>query len=402
MRQTFCINFLCRDGKKNRQGLAPIELSLVINGQRTYITLQRKERPEDFKKSMLQKKDNKIKSYCETVRIKVNDIAEEMMVKGISLTAAHLKEYMMNGGTIKSYTIDDLFNEYLGLLDSRVANGDLGSIARGRYLKTSELFKEANNLSGEEPVATITKEHIIRMHQFLLSKYVKDTVFGYITRIKTFFRYAWETGKINSYPFSSFRIQREREGKLEFLTEDELNSIVAYHPTIERMMKVRDLFLFQCYTGLSYIDMFELKPEDVQKNDLGQLYIKKKREKTDIEFTTVLMGEAPAIWEKYKGHLPVLSNQKYNQYLKSLGDALQIQTNMTTKLARATYATYLLNKGLDIETVAKILGHANTKITRKYYAKLHDDTVFNNIIEMDKEKTLETPLYQNSRNPFDK
>lgn len=400
MRQTFCINFLCREGKKNRQGLSPIELSLVINGQRTYITLQRKERPEDFKKSMLQKKDNKIKSYCESVRIKVNDLAEEMMKKNISVSAANLKEYFMNGGVLKSYTVSNLFDDYMKVLDDRLAVNDITKLTYKRYRWAEEKFLEANGLSGEEAASTITKEHIIKLKNSLALTYNKNTAFSYLTKVKLFFRYAWECGKIPSFPFSTFTPEKDKEGKLEYLTEDEVKRIEDKDIQIERIQRVRDLFLFQCYTGLSYIDLTTLNPEDIQTDETGQMYINKRREKTNIEYFTVLMGNAPEIARKYDMDIKsiLISNQKYNQYLKSLGDICGIQKNITTKLARTTAGVYLLNHDVPIETVSRILGHSNTTTTRAFYAKIMPDKVLADVSMIN----AVPDAYMQCRNPFDK
>lgn len=387
MRQTFCITFLCRESKANRQGLSPIEISIVINGKRTYIATQRKERPDDFKKSMSQKKDNKIKSFCENMRIKINDIAEEMMMKNIALTAPHLKDYMANGAVEKEYTLNDLFNDYMAVLDDRLKINDITPLTYRRYKWASEKFMEANSLAGDEKASSITLDNIIRLKNSLLIDYHKNTAFSYLTKIKLFFRYAWECGKIPSFPFSTFTPEKDKEGKMEYLTADEVAKIANKIISIDRMDRVRDLFLFQCYTGLSYADLTELKPEDIKKSSKGMLYINKRREKTNIEYFTVLLGNAPAILNKYDGDIQkiMISNQKYNLYLKSLGDICNIGKNLTTKMARTTAAVYLLNNNVPIETVSRILGHSNTTTTRAFYAKIMPDKVLKDIQEMNKE-----------------
>ena len=108
---TFDISFYCRDSKVNRQGLSPIEMSIVINGERCLITLPRKEKPSDFKRDRYSRKDNDIKQYLQAVRNKVGTIQTEMMEKDIPLTAPLLRDYFRTGG-IQTYTIENLFDEY--------------------------------------------------------------------------------------------------------------------------------------------------------------------------------------------------------------------------------------------------------------------------------------------------
>ena len=100
-----------------------------------------------------------------------------------------------------------------------------------------------------------------------------------------------------------------------------------------------------------------------------------RRGKTGVEFTFMLLGPALEVLRKYKGRLPMLSNVKYNAYLKVVAQSAGVDKPITTHWARHTGATLLLNAGVDMETVAKVLGHSSTKITRSVYAKLLDDTV---------------------------
>ena len=138
---------------------------------------------------------------------------------------------------------------------------------------------------------------------------------------------------------------------------------------------VRDLFLFQCYTALSYCDMALLEPKDFHSNEEGTLYLRKNRKKTGVEFFIVLLPEAVAIARKYHFKLPLISNQRYNNYLKEIGALCNIDKPMHSHIGRHTAATYLLNRSVPMEMVAKVLGHTTTKQTR-HYAKLLDRSVF--------------------------
>jgi site-specific recombinase XerD len=105
--------------------------------------------------------------------------------------------------------------------------------------------------------------------------------------------------------------------------------------------------------------------------------------KTGVPFLSVLLDEAAEIVKRYDYELPILSNQKYNSYLKEIGDLCEISKPMHTHIGRHTAATYLLNKGIPIETVAKMLGHSNIKQTQ-HYAKLVDKTIFKEIAKIER------------------
>ena len=148
---------------------------------------------------------------------------------------------------------------------------------------------------------------------------------------------------------------------------------------IDRLNQVRDLFVFAANTALSYCDLTSIRRDDIQyEGDV--MYLKKKRGKTGVTYILPLNDTAIELLKKYNYELPVISNQRYNSYLKEIADICGIKKTLTTHLARHTAATLMLNAGLSIEVVSKILGHSNTKMTQ-HYAKLLDKTVINTKIE---------------------
>lgn len=143
----------------------------------------------------------------------------------------------------------------------------------------------------------------------------------------------------------------------------------------ESLDRVRDLFVFQTFTCLSYVDMAAF--DYSQCKDIGddrKMYTG-VRGKTHQGFSFLLLKPAMDVLRKYDYKLPLLSNVKYNEYLKVCAQMAGIDKPLTSHWARHTGATILLNEGLDMETVAKILGHSSPRITRSIYAKLLDDTV---------------------------
>lgn len=375
MRTTFNINFVCRQSKVTKLGKAPVEMSIIINGKRVYLTLPRKESPKEFQKLITSKRQNDLKEYLELMYQKVLTAQTILMQQGAVVNPTSIKEYIQNGCST-SYTIEDLFVEYLKILRKRVGINLTAAVYR-KYEIVRNLFYD--HISKDKQVKEITKSVISDFYAELNKKYESTTSAAMMVKLKTIIIFAVDNGKLGCNPFNGIKITK-RTKEVEYLTEREIDAIKSKSFN-ERLSKVRDLFLFQCYTGLAYIDMANLTKEDFQVNERGQYYIKKSRVKTGIGFLTVLLDEAAEIAKRYDFELPVLSNQKYNSYLKEIKDVCDIKKELHTHIGRHTAATYLLNKGVSLETVAKMLGHSNIKQTQ-HYAKLVDKTVFDAINQL--------------------
>lgn len=169
-------------------------------------------------------------------------------------------------------------------------------------------------------------------------------------------------------PYVYFTMPRKEKLDPVYLTDDEVLRLKNLSPDYGYLERVRDLFLFQCYTGLAYIDLMKFTKESVFIVD-GYKTIKSSRVKTDENYITLLLPEAERIADKYNYQLPKITNQKYNEYLKDIASMAGINKTLVTHSARHTFATYLLNKDIPIETVARALGHASIKQTQ-HYARL--------------------------------
>jgi len=148
---------------------------------------------------------------------------------------------------------------------------------------------------------------------------------------------------------------------------------------------VRDIFIFSCFTGLAYIDVYNLTEKNIRTSFDGRLWIMTKRQKTNVQSNILLLDVPKMVLNKYKGAspndklLPILSNQKMNAYLKEVGDLCEVDKELTFHLARHTFATTVtLAKGVPIETVSKMLGHTNIKTTQ-IYARITDSKISNDM-----------------------
>lgn len=394
-RSTYDIQFYCSPSKKSKKtGLAPIYISIIVNGKRELFPLPQKDKPEDFL-SHMSARSHPIKDYCNAIFVKLENYKLEMMQSGKELTAKNLREFFERGGVAKVYTLDDLFTEYLKILHDRIGV-DLKREVYVKYQRSIAYFKKANNLKGDEPITDITRQHILTFQTQSLKDFQKSTSAGYQSKIRTIFKYGFESGKTKTYLYNNVHIDKDYGSKISFLTEEELDKIKKKVFGTERMKSVRDCFLFQCYSGLSYIDMKNLTKEDFKRTEDGRYYIKKTRQKTGKDFTVVLLKDAADIAIRNRFELKVKSNQKYNEYLKELADLCEIvdeqgrTKNLTSHMARHTFIVYLLNKHIPHGTIGKMCGWAEGDEARmlKVYGKMLDTTIFEDtkVLETEQEK----------------
>lgn len=377
MRTTSSLQYYCRKSKAGKNGLAPIEASIIINGKRVFVNLPRKEYPDEFKRAITQKRDNPIKEYLYEVRNKFNDIQLEMMRNGIPLTSATLKEYFKSGG-VKPYTLEDLWDEFLSIQAKRVGSS-ISEMAHRKYVSARNTLYEY--IAKETETTQITPSMMQNVLASLQGKFKESTVSGIMTKIKTVIKFGMDNGKITINPFQGLKYGKGAPS-IDYLTEEEIGRLVAKETGIDRLDKVKDLAVFQIASGLSYSDTQALKPEDIHYEEDGTCYIYKERRKTGVPYTSVVFPEGVAILNKYGNQLPSISNQKGNAYLKELQTLCKIDKQLHFHLFRKTYGTRLLNRGVRLETVSKCLGHSSTQITQTAYAKLLKRTIIDEVKEI--------------------
>lgn len=363
-------SFYCRTSKCNRLGYAPIELSIILEGKRCFINLPRKEKPTVFRKQMYSKQTNEIKEYINVQISLINSAITDILSLGLPLTVDSLRDYLKNGG-VKLYTISNLFEDFITLLDKRSTYENLL-----KYLVVRDEFYAFIG-NKDKVLTTVTNADIQGFYSHLCSVNKASTAAGKIAKLRSIFRFAIDNNHIQVNLFSNLRVIKPKP-TIEYLTENEVDTLLQKDFGIDRLNNVKDLFLFQCGSGLAYSDMAHLTPSDIQVKD-NVTYIKKCRQKTDIEYTAVLLPFAIDILRKYNYHLPILSNQKMNAYLGEIGVLCGLNKKLHSHLGRKTYATYLLNHNVNISVVSKCLGHANTNITQQVYAHLQTKTILNSV-----------------------
>lgn len=373
-KSTYKVNFYARDSKKDKNGQVHIELSITVNQKRLFVNLPYLVEPSKFNSKRMPKE---YADYISLMRTRINEIMVDMLSHQEPITAARIREYVKNGG-YKSYTINDMFNDYLEVIKKRVGKEMSPTVYR-KYELVKELYLEDND--GTKEVTDITTHTVEMFHSKLIQRYETSTTAGYMTKLKTFVRFAIDNGKLKVNPFNGVKINREQK-PIDYLTEEEIETLINADIVNKSLRNVLDLFLFQCSSGLSYIDILNLEKNDVKDDGNGHYYINKKRIKTGVEYTAVILPFGVDILKKYDYNLNVISNQKFNVYLHIIEKAVGINKSLHSHLARHSYLTYLLNKGIRLEVVSSAAGHSSTKITQKYYAKLKSETTVKEISQI--------------------
>ena len=220
----------------------------------------------------------------------------------------------------------------------------------------------------------LTRSNITMFDDYLRSKGIKDTtVYGYHKNMKAYINEAIRFGIISENPYMGLKINRGKSDKRKYLTYEEMRRMERCRITDPSVNRVRDLFLFQCYTGLAYSDLYKFDfAIDVERRG-NKFIIADRSVKTNEDYFIVLLSPAMEILRKYDFDLPVISNQKYNDYLKVAASFAKIDKNLTTHCARHTFAVFALNNGVPMEVVSKMLGHTNIKTTQIYAKVLNTE-----------------------------
>lgn len=316
--------------------------------------------------------------FLDSLTLKINEIKTEMMYSGKSISAEKIMDQIL-GRTAPKIKVLEEFQKH---------NDEMQALLGKGYAKgTLDRF-------------TITKNHLTAFIKFKFKKedvefadlnleFVKDfefylrtvrdcsnnTTLKYIANFKKIVIRAIDNELITKDPFKNFKGRKTRIVKKP-LTTQELYELERHYFTTDRLNVVRDVFVFQCYTGLAYIDAYQLKKTDIKEGIDGNLWIMSERQKTNSTTNVPLLPQALKIIEKYKDHklciqrgtvLPVSSNQKMNEYLKEVAVLCGFPFTLNTHIARRTFgSTVTLNNNVPINVVKELLGHASVKQTEAY------------------------------------
>lgn len=317
--------------------------------------------------------------FITTLINKLNNFKTELIKEGITISVDKLIDFI-NGKKVNKATVLEEFsahnNEMLELVS--IDEYAIGTYKRFRTTKTHlESYIRFKYDRSDLEFRQLDYEFVTDFLFYLkTSKNIAhNTALKYLTNVKKIVLRAIAKKIIKEDPFILYKAKKQKIKKTP-LSRQELKAIEEKKFSNQRLELVRDIFVFQCYTGLAYIDVKDLKRKQIKEGIDGGLWIIKERQKTKAEFSVPLLPTAIEIMRRYRDHpdcsqndtiLPVKSNQKMNEYLKEIADLCGIPDKLTTHKARRTFgSTVTLNNGVPINVVKEMLGHQSVKQTEEY------------------------------------
>ena len=391
MNSAVSILFYIKRAKINVDGVCPIYTRVTINSKRFEFSTNKFISPDKWSTEGAKVKGNSedarsINNQLDIIKNQIMDAEKRLYKKEILINSENLRNELF-GIKERERLLIPIFTEHnrkiKELVGSEYAPGTLE-----RYETSLKHTKDF--LQWKYKVSDINIEKIdhafITEYEFYLRterKCANNTAVKYIKNFHKIINICLANGWLTKDPFANYKA-KVKEVVREFLTEQEIQSLMEKEFVSERLELVRDIFVFSCFTGLAYIDVKQLTPDNIVLGIDGDKWINKNRQKTDTNSKIPLLPTAQYIMDKYSDYpvnknkgtiLPILSNQKMNSYLKEIATVCGINKELTFHIARHTFATTVtLSNGVPIETVSKMLGHTNLKTTQ-HYAKILDKKI---------------------------
>ena len=384
VRSSFAILFFIRDSRVRKDGTTSIEVVLTVNGERCAFSTGKKVKScnWDKNKQQVKGKDEEAQSLNNYLKAKLYQKEAELLDRGFIITADLLRDaYFDKIESIKERSLFEVFEEHNQEQEKLIDNG-VSKATHWVSVYTIRLLREFVQQKYKREdlyLRELNLNFIQSFHSFL--RIDKGMAQNSSTKHLKLLKKIINLSVANSYmafnPFSTYKVEREPV-EVDFLDEEELRKIINFDTPLPRLERAKDMFLFGCFTGLSYIDIKTLTPEHFEKDSAGRIWIKKRRVKTGVLSRIPLLPIAKLILDKYKGGeklLPIQDPADINKYLKDIAILCGINKRICFHTSRHTFAsTVTLANNISLEVVSKMLGHTNTRMTA-HYAKLIDKCI---------------------------
>lgn len=371
--------------KKDEEG--PIEIRITHNRARYYINTGVRVRRSEFAFGSIINRGNanELNEQLYEIVRKVTAEATEMIKAGEPVDAAEIKRRVWSPKkTTSRHEVVEWINEQMPLL----------SVTEGTLKHYHPLLQRLVQFDEIRAWRDVTVENIYKFDAFLrqLKRPLSDAekkagfkpeklsdagVYNYHKTFKAMLNRALAMGVISENPYNRLKgaFPRGEKETVSYLTEEEMEVFLQFHPLRGSMMDVaHDLFVFQMFTGLSFSDMQNFNARDYKLID-GTWKNVGERVKTGVPYVSQLLPPVVEVLEKYGWSIPKITNPDYNKCLKAIGIACGIKEPLHSHMARHTFATYALRKGVKIENLSRMLGHTNITQTQRY-AKVMAEAVF--------------------------
>lgn len=387
VRSSFSILFFIRESKARKNGNVPIEVMITVNGERNSFSTGKQIAIEKWGKTKQQVKGKdqetqNLNNYLKAIKAKLYQKEAELLERGFIITAQILYDaYFDKVESLKERSLFEVFEEHNQEQEKLVGNG-VSKATHWVSVYTIRLLREFVQQKYKREdlyLRELNLNFIQSFHSFL--RIDKGMAQNSSTKHLKLLKKIINLSVANSYmafnPFSTYKVEREPVD-IDFLDEEELRKIINFDTPLPRLERAKDMFLFGCFTGLSYIDIKTLTPEHFEKDNTGRIWIKKRRVKTGVLSRIPLLPIAKLILDKYKGGeklLPIQDPADINKYLKDIAILCGINKRICFHTSRHTFAsTVTLANNISLEVVSKMLGHTNTRMTA-HYAKLIDKCI---------------------------
>lgn len=380
------IKMIAHKGKPNKSGRVPILMQLTIGQQTCHISTKQNILPEkwgDGKPIGHTREDQAITAVLEEIRTKAYNKFLQLQGQNINVTPERLKQALLGKDQIQPRGYVEIFDQWL-VEYSKMVGITTSKRTLDKYILVRNRLQDyiASQLGVKDiSLEEVTPKFLSNFDNYLRVEYnmANNHAMKIRQKLRTIYKVAIDNGWVSKNPFSTVKIHFEPVER-DVLTKSELTALIQTDMIFDRLEKMRDVFVFACFTGLAHCDVAGLTKENIITDEAGQVWLKTHRQKTSEVVDIPLLEIPQLIIKKYQGMkelngklLPTLTNSCSNLYLKEVAVRCGINKTLTFHMARHTFATTVtLSNGVPIESVAKMLGHRNIRTTQ-IYAKIIKD-----------------------------
>jgi site-specific recombinase XerD len=389
-RITFNLLFYPKRTSLKKDGTCPVYARITVNGQRVdfVTTVSVPENDWDSHTGRVKSSNKRFRlqnDELDDIWYRIQEQRRKMEMLNEPITPFTLRDRYM-GVDNRTMTILQVFDEHNQKCRGLMNNGFAEATVE-RYETTRKHLAEFIGVKYGKPdllLKELNPAFINNFEYFLKTthKCNHNSTTKYLKNFKKITRIALANDWMEKDPFAPIKFHLD-EVDMAFLTEEELQRMMTMQISNDRLNRIRDIYVFSCFTGLAFSDAQGLRHENIEELK-GQKWIVVRRKKTNQMCRIPLLPPALAVLEKYKDDpyciktglvLPIPSNQKTNAYLQEIANLASIDKHLSTHTARHTFATTVtLSNNISIEVVAKMLGHSSINMTKKY-ARVVDDFI---------------------------
>lgn len=346
----------------------PVYIEVTFDKVRNFYNTGVKVRKDQFRNDRVCNCGQQVEynKTIDIVRNKIVDYINTKLENGEVFTLEGLKAYMNNNSAVNKK------DAFLSFMYDRIYERKISEGTRKGHLSVYHILKRWGRI---KDFSDITQGNVLLWNELSIQNAVKTkSIYNYHKVLKLYIREAKLFGYVKESPYDVLHFKRSESSDRRFLSIEELDRFKGVKLTERPLIKARDCFLFQCYTGLAYVDMYNFDFDAMAKEVDGAYRVKSERQKTGNAYNITLLPPAMEILKKYDYRLPVQEMHVYNRNLQTIQYRAGIEQRITSHVGRHSFATVCLNNHIPIEVVKEFLGHKDIKTTA-IYAKILDKTV---------------------------